>query len=1112
MNEENEKKQKIAELISAIKKAKGIDSEITSENISALENEIIDNGIESVLENGGISEAAMEADYEAEQNPRPDYLDENGNPHWFDEEENIEVLDDDEIMRLAFLNDNKETFKAIDDYLEKGKRPKNDEFIFSKNPEILKYAGISENEIVIKTSIINKARNEHSLSDEEIKDSIINIASPILIFDSDKTTTENKKESFLCLTDTFAANGKPIAFSMNLDSDYERKNRLLEVNEIRSIHDRTLVAKNGTDLIQKWTENGLCRYVDDKKISEWSKAAGVQFPLAVLQSDRNNIISESEIVNDKKISNLGKEREDSFLLPLAKLDIHNVKTYSDFVNQHNIVAENEREYHKPNNEDLTFYYEKFAKEAANENETVQLQKALALALEKNVSPLKEVELNRENWNKMFPDGTVKTPVGTVKLGENQFDKLRRNDRNNLLVAMYETLSNPALILEKETLDEKSGEFRPVNVYGKSFIHEDSNHKRAVESVIIFKDGENISISTHNKNIKDFVKQIKTADQIIYADSEISRVASLILQNGGSHVRLHDATSNRAIREATDSIGTGIARYGYTPGFLEIYDQVGAVASELNIHKKNSVVNDKADEKNQQNESNFDNAVKNRFESAAQKLSSLDINSENYKEAFELLNRIEKLTGISEPSEKIDFAENETKENFQSSPNVKIPEEIDNAKIVDDEPEIQLDKTVSESKEESVENGNPAEKTSLEENAEIQKEDVSYQEYAAGKVIYGKTVLPPFASMTSDGHLKTCENFVVKSYDSENGTYLVENENEKLSLPRETFNSLLNPASLYKEQQEEKTFRMEGNGIVFDNPENGVKGTVIPEFSLMTQNGLQTYKDCVVAKFNESDKTYTLKNGDSVISVTEERFKEITSPERFENKFDENTPSYKKMLKTQYEDFFKERSNTAYNFRHNLSVFCRKEANSPCDALKVAKGIIQKMSPAEQDKTKKLLKKIAREGESLNQLIVRTYHEAIKEVPLNEEYIKQYQPENRIARPFYDTLFSAGQKIDSDPQLLRTDKDCNLKIGDTLKDIDIKSDKIFGHGKENVHFSELKVISASKEGNTVTLMDKEKSFIEIPRDTVLKAYKEQQLKEMKHQQSHSRRNSMEISYR
>lgn len=1066
MNEENEKKQKIAELIAAIKKAKGIDSEITPESISVSEDEIIDSGIESVQGNGGMSEAAMEADYEAEQNSRPDYLDENGNPHWFDEEENIvaenEILDNDEIMRLAFLNDNKETFKAIDDYLEKGISPKNNEFVFNAIPAVFNYAEIPEHEIILTTGVLNKAIKTHKLSNDDIRIALQKISSPVAIFDSDMSKTENSIASIIAITDVEAKSNKPIALTLNLDSQRKGYEQKYLINEIRSIHDRTLIAKNGVNIAEEWSKNGLLRYVDDKKIS-----------------------------------NLGKEREDSFLLPLAKLDINNVKTYSDFVNQHNIVAENEREYKKPNDEDLTFYYEKFEKEVANENEVVQLQKALALSLEKNVSPLKELELNRENWNKMFPDGTVKTPVGTVKLGENQFDKLRRNDRNNLLAAMYETLSNPALILEKETLDEKSGEFKPVNVYGKSFIHEDSNHKRAVESVIIFKDGENISISTHNKNIKDFVKQIKTADQIIYADSEISRVASLILQNGGSHVRLHDAISNRAIREATDSIGTVIARYGYTPGFLEIYDQVGAVASELNIHKENSVVNDKADEKNQQNESRFDNAVKERFELAAQKLSSLDINSENYKEAFELLNRIEKLTGISELSEKIDFAENEAKENFQPSPNVKTPEEfekmkkeIDNVKIVD----------------ESVEN------SETEKNIETQKEDVSYQDYTDGKVIYGKTILPPFASMTSDGHLKTCENFVVKSYDNESGTYLVENENEKLSLPRETFNTLLNPAGLYKEQQEEKSFQMKGNGIVFDNPEKGVKGTVIPEFSLMTQNGLRTYKDCVVTKFNESDKSYTLHNGDSIIFLTEESFKEITSPERFENKFDENTPAYKKMLKTQYEDFFKERSNTAYNFRHNLSVFCRKEANSPCDALKVAKGIIQKMSPSEQDKTKKLLKKIAREGESLNQLIVRTYHEAIKEVPLNEEYIKQYQPENRIARPFYDTLSTDGQKIDSDPQLLRTDKDYNLKIGDTLKDIDIKSDKIFGHGKESVHFSELKVISASKEGNTVTLMDNEKSFIEIPRDTVLKAYKEQQLKELKHQQSHSRRNSMEISYR
>ena len=1153
MNEENEKKQKIAELIAAIKKAKGIDSEIAPENILISENEIIDSGIETVQENGGMSEAAMEADYEAEQNSRPDYLDENGNPHWFDEEENIvaenEILDNEEIMRLAFLNDNKETFKAIDDYLEKGISPKNNEFVFNAIPAVFNYAEIPEHEIILTTGVLNKAIKTHELSNDDIRIALQKISSPVAIFDSDMSKTENSIASIIAITDVEAKSNKPIALTLNLDSQRKGYEQKYLINEIRSIHDRTLIAKNGVNIAEEWSKNGLLRYVDDKKIS-----------------------------------NLGKEREDSFLLPLAKLDINNVKTYSDFVNQHNIVAENERKYQKVEDfsarmftyNDFNFVaVRKFSEEerafvnsVISDEQNKKLLSKNALYYAGFLESQKPVsEQNFEKALKVFnradflqtsnsdsdifycrEKGTFYTflnndflvPLESTyisdrqekELFENRFSDEIESFKNDNFDFLKGTLSYE-LDEEKDfaLMSDISDVLSEGEIFTKRNENIDDDIKIKLGDLFDKKNPEKI----HPTGLRHLIKhrmeerlnnglsmedsQRETAAILFLAVNNIDKAPAVKEPNGkyaiykdGIRTTIGKDKKGKFVvsgfdyadtkREATDSIGTVIARYGYTPGFLEIYDQVGAVASELNIHKKNSVVNDKADEKNQQNESSFDNAVKERFESAAQKLSSLDINSENYKEAFELLNRIEKLTGISEPSEKIDFAENEAKENFQPFPNVKTPEEfermkkeIDNAKIVD----------------ESVENGNLAEKPGL-ENAEIEKEDVSYQDYTDGKVIYGKTVLPPFASITSDGHLKTCENFVVKSYDSESGTYLVENENEKISLPRETFNSLLNPAGLNKEQQEEKSFRMEGNGIVFDNPEKGVKGTVIPDFSLMTQNGLQTYKDCVVTKFNESDKTYTLRNGDSIISVTEETFKEISSPERFENKFDENTPAYKKMLKTQYDDFFKERSNTAYNFRHNLSVFCRKEANSPCDALKVAKGIINKMSPAEQDKTKKLLKKIAREGESLNQLIVRTYHEAIKAVPLNEEYIKQYQPENRIVRPFYDTLSTDGQKIDSDPQLLRTDKDYNLKIGDTLKDIDIKSDKIFGHGKENVHFSELKVISASKEGNTVTLMDKEKSFIEIPRDTVLKAYKEQQLKELKHQQNHSRRNSMEISYR
>lgn len=88
---------------------------------------------------------------------------------------------------------------------------------------------------------------------------------------------------------------------MNVNSDVQfRKDDhrvFLEVQDIRSIHDRELIAKNDTDLIQKWTKDGLCHYVDDKKISDWSTGNKVYFPIEVLQSDGNNIIQKSNLVN-----------------------------------------------------------------------------------------------------------------------------------------------------------------------------------------------------------------------------------------------------------------------------------------------------------------------------------------------------------------------------------------------------------------------------------------------------------------------------------------------------------------------------------------------------------------------------------------------------------------------------------------------------------------------------------------------------------------------------------------------------------------------------------------------------------------------------------------------
>lgn len=163
---------------------------------------------------------------------------------------------------------------------------------------------------------------------------------------------------------------------------------------------------------------------------------------------------------------------------------------------------------------------------------------LIITLEETAIPLTEVIYSRDNYNKIFGKGIIQSPVEEIKMGANQFIGLCPPDRNNLIAAVYETLTAPSLVLEKETYDEKTESFKPIHVYGKSFINPTNNHKMAVESIIIFKEGENIAVSLHNKGIEEFVKQIKTADEIIYMDNNISRVATLELvkyKNGGSHV-------------------------------------------------------------------------------------------------------------------------------------------------------------------------------------------------------------------------------------------------------------------------------------------------------------------------------------------------------------------------------------------------------------------------------------------------------------------------------------------------------------------------------------------------------------------------------------------------
>lgn len=283
-------------------------------------------------------------------------------------------------------------------------------------------------------------------------------------------------------------------------------------------------------------------------------------------------------------------------------------------------------------------------------------------------------------------------------------------------------------------------------------------------------------------------------------------------------------------------------------------------------------------------------------------------------------------------------------------------------------------------------------------------------------------------------------------------------------------------------------------------------TIIPEFVMITQHGLKTYTNIVVDNYEEHTKSYLLKSqdGQETVRITENTLKELSSNEHQQKaqSFDENTKAAEKMIETQYKDFFEPRKNCANNFRHNLSVFCRKEANSPLDALKVANSLISQMSKEEKRKTKDLLNLLRKDGQTVNEVIIDTYHEAVKEVPLNEEYLNNKRYDKMIARPMYDTITDKGQKLD---------RDFNLKIGDSVK-VTFKVDKNagtkFSLKKENL-FQECTIISSSKEANKVTLMDGNKSFYDVPRDTFLKEYAKREKIEHKQEQKKQRSYSMKL---
>lgn len=133
--------------------------------------------------------------------------------------------------------------------------------------------------------------------------------------------------------------------------------------------------------------------------------------------------------------------------------------------------------------------------------------ALVSEMETNAEIAPEVELTPDNWVKEFGEnGIVDTPVGKVKIGENQYLKLLKNKRDSYFGMIKPTLTNPDVILEE--YDPKEGAERDTKyLFIKTFVKPDGSRVVHFESVTVQKDNLEVSISSHEINEKALTKKV-----------------------------------------------------------------------------------------------------------------------------------------------------------------------------------------------------------------------------------------------------------------------------------------------------------------------------------------------------------------------------------------------------------------------------------------------------------------------------------------------------------------------------------------------------------------------------------------------------------------------------
>lgn len=141
-------------------------------------------------------------------------------------------------------------------------------------------------------------------------------------------------------------------------------------------------------------------------------------------------------------------------------------------------------------------------------------------MKENADIAPELEFSIENWLSEFgKDGLVTTPIGKVKMGENQIAKLLNKNREKRFGLIRPTLQTPDVIIEKHAPAE-GAERESKFLFIKTFVKPDGSRFIHFESVTVLKDGMDVSISSHEIGDKALRKEMQNGT-ILHLNSKLS---------------------------------------------------------------------------------------------------------------------------------------------------------------------------------------------------------------------------------------------------------------------------------------------------------------------------------------------------------------------------------------------------------------------------------------------------------------------------------------------------------------------------------------------------------------------------------------------------------------